>query len=141
MPAALAQGRVQAAVIVAPFTDTATAEGATVLTHPNVDLFPNGTVTCLDAMSSYISANPTVVSEFRAAMDQSIAYSQTHEAVVKQTLVKGLSLTPAVAAKQILATNWNPALNTASITMIENYMKQFGVITSEPPAASMVWNP
>ena len=141
MPAALAQGRVQAAVIVAPFTDTATSEGATVLTHPNVDLFPNGTVTCLDAMGSYISANPTIVSEFRAAMDESIAYSQTHEAVVKQTLVKGLSLTSAVAAKQILATNWNSTLNTASITMIENYMKQFGVITSEPPAANMVWNP
>src|ERR1700744_3048550 len=141
MPAALAQGRVQAAVIVAPFADTATSEGATVITHPNVDLFPNGTVTCLDAMGSYISANPNVVSEFRAAMDESIAYSQTHEAQVKQTLVKGLSLSPAVAAKQILATNWNPALNTASITMIENYMKQFGVITSEPPASSMVWNP
>jgi NitT/TauT family transport system substrate-binding protein len=71
MPAALAQGRVQAAVIVAPFATTATSEGATVITHPNVDLFPNGTVTCLDAMGSYISANPTIVSEFRAAMDQS----------------------------------------------------------------------
>jgi len=141
MPAALAQGRVQAAVIVAPFAATALSEGATVLTHPNVDLFPNGTVTCLDAMSSYISANPAVVSEFRAAMDESIAFSQTHQSVVKQTLVKGLSLTPAVAAKQVLATNWNPALNTASITTIENYMKQFGVITSEPLAASMVWNP
>jgi NitT/TauT family transport system substrate-binding protein len=141
MAAALAQGRVQAAVIVAPFADTATSEGATVLTHPNVDLFPNGTVTCLDAMGSYLSANPTIAGEFRAAMNESIAYSQTHEAVVKETLVKGLSLTPAVAAKQILATNWNPALNLASITMIENYMKQFGVITSEPPAANMVWNP
>ena len=71
MPAALSQGRVQAAVIVAPFTQTALSEGATVLTHPNVDLFPNATVTCLDAMGSYISANPTVVSDFRAAMDQS----------------------------------------------------------------------
>jgi NitT/TauT family transport system substrate-binding protein len=141
MAAALAQGRVQAAVIVAPFADTATSEGATVLTHPNVDLFPNGTVTCLDAMGSYLSANPTIAAQFRAAMNESIAYSQAHEAVVKETLVKGLSLTPAVAAKQILATNWNPALNLASITMIENYMKQFGVITSEPPAASMVWNP
>jgi NitT/TauT family transport system substrate-binding protein len=141
MPAALAQGRVQAAVIVAPFAASALGEGATVLTHPNVDLFPNGTVTCLDAMSSYISANPTIVAEFRAAMDESIAYSQTHQSVVKQTLVKGLGLAPAVAAKQILATNWNPALNVASITMIENYMKQFGVITSEPPAASLVWNP
>jgi NitT/TauT family transport system substrate-binding protein len=141
MAAALAQGRVQAAVIVAPFAASATSEGATVLTHPNVDLFPNGTVTCLDAMGSYLSANPTIAAQFRAAMNESIAYSQAHEAVVKETLVKGLSLTPAVAAAQILATNWNPVLNAASITMIENYMKQFGVITSEPPAASMIWNP
>ena len=141
MPAALAQGRVQAAVIVAPFAGTATSEGATVITHPNVDLFPNGTVTCLDAMGSYISANSNVVSEFRAAMDQSIAYSKTHQAQVKQTLVKGLSLSPAVAAAQILATNWNSSFNLASITMIENYMKEFGVITSEPSASSMVWNP
>jgi NitT/TauT family transport system substrate-binding protein len=141
MPAALAQGRVQAAVIVAPFADSATSEGATVISHPNVELFPNGTVTCLDAMGSYLTANPTVASEFRAAMNESIAYTQGHEATVKETLVKGLSLTPAVAAKQILATNFNSALNTASITMIENYMKQFGVITSEPPAANMVWNP
>ena len=141
MPAALAQGRVQAAVIVAPFEATALAEGATVLTHPDVDLFPNGTVTCLDAMGSYISANPTVVSEFRAAMDESIAFSQAHESVVKQTLAAHLNLPMAVAEKQILATNWNPALNPASITLIEGYMKQFGIITSAPPAASMIWNP
>ena len=141
MSAALAQGRVQAAVIVAPFATAALSAGATVLGHPNVQLFPNGTVTCLDAMNSYLTANPTVASEFRAAMNESIAYSQTHEATVKETLVKGLSLTPAVAAKQILATNFNSTLNTASITMIENYMKQFGVITSEPQAANMVWNP
>jgi NitT/TauT family transport system substrate-binding protein len=141
MSAALAQGRVQAAVIVAPFATAALSAGATVLAHPNVQLFPNATVTCLDAMGSYLTANPTVASEFRAAMNESIAYSQTHQAVVKQTLVKGLSLTPDVAAKQVLATNFNSTLNTASITMIENYMKQFGVITSEPPAANMVWNP
>jgi NitT/TauT family transport system substrate-binding protein len=141
MPAALAQGRVQAAVIVAPFASTATAEGATVITHPNVDLFPNATVTCLDAMSSYISSNSTVVSEFRAAMDQSIAYSQNHQSVVKQTLVKGLTLTPAVAAAQILTTNWDATLNPASITLIEGYMKEFGIITTEPAASSLIWNP
>ena len=28
------------------------------LTHPNQVLFPNGTLTCLDAMSSYISRQP-----------------------------------------------------------------------------------
>ncbi|MGH3297096.1 MAG: ABC transporter substrate-binding protein [Trebonia sp.] len=141
MPAALAQGRVQAAVIVAPFTQTAVSAGATAITHPNQVLFPNGTLTCLDAMSSYISANPTIVSEFRAAMDESVTYSATHQSVVKQTLVKGLSLTPVVAAKQILATNFSTTFNTASITQIENDMKEFGIITSEPPASSLVWNP
>ena len=50
-------------------------------------------------MSSYISANPTVVAEFRAAMDESVTYSATHQSEVKQTLVKGLSLTPAVGAE------------------------------------------
>jgi NitT/TauT family transport system substrate-binding protein len=141
MAAALAQGRVQAAVIVAPFAQAAISAGATVITHPNVDLFPNGTVTCLDATGSYLSANPTVAADFRAAMDESIAYSKTHESVVKKTLVSHLSLTPAVAAVQILATNWNPALNPASITAIEGYMKEFGVITTEPPAATLIWNP
>ena len=141
MAAALAQGRVQAAVIVAPFAQAALSAGATVITHPNVDLFPNGTVTCLDATGSYLSANPTVAADFRTAMDESIAYSKTHESVVKKTLVSHLGLTPAVAAVQILATNWNPALNPASITAIEGYMKEFGVITTEPPAASLIWNP
>jgi NitT/TauT family transport system substrate-binding protein len=141
MPAALAQGRVQAAVIVAPFTQTAVGEGATVLTHPNQVLFPNGTLTCLDAMGSYISANPTIVSEFRAAVNEAVTYSATHQAQVKQTLVKGLSLPPAVAAKQVLATNFNTSFNTASITQIENDMKEFGIISSAPPASSLIWNP
>jgi NitT/TauT family transport system substrate-binding protein len=141
MPAALAQGRVQAAVIVDPFTQTALAEGATVLSHPNQVLFPNGTLTCLDAMSSYISANPTIAADFRAAMDESVAYTQNHQAVVKQTLVKGLSLTSAVAAKQVLNTNFDTTFNTASIGQIESDMKEFGIITTEPAASSMLWNP
>ena len=141
MAAALAQGRVQAAVIVSPFTAAALADGATVLTHPNVDLFPNGTVTCLDAMGSYISAHPSVVSAFRAAMNESIAYTKTHQSAAKATLVQHLSLTPAVAQKVTLATNWDPTLNPATIAEIENYMKQYGQITSEPPAASMIWTP
>jgi NitT/TauT family transport system substrate-binding protein len=141
MPAALAQGRVQAAVIVAPFTATALAEGATVLGHPNQELFPNGTLTCLDAMGSYISAHPAIVSEFRAAMNESVTYSATHQDVVKQTLIKGLGLTPAIAAKQVLATNFSTTFNLASITTIENDMKQFGIISTEPPAASLIWNP
>jgi NitT/TauT family transport system substrate-binding protein len=141
MPAALAQGRVQAAVIVAPFTQQALAEGAIALIHPNQVLFPNGTLTCLDAMSSYISANPAVVAGFRAAMDQAVAYSATHQAQVKQTLAAHLNLPMATAEKQVLATNFDTSFNAASVTQIEADLKDFGIITSEPPVSSLVWNP
>ena len=141
MPAALSQGRVQAAVIVSPFTQTALSEGATVLSHPNQVLFPNGTLTCLDAMSSYIGSNPQVVSEFRAAMNEAVTYSATHQSVVKQSLVKGLSLSMAVAEKQVLNTNFDTSFNTASMTQIGNDMKEFGIISSVPSPSSMIWNP
>ena len=141
MPAALAQGRVQAAVIVSPFTQTALSGGATVLSHPNQVLFPNGTLTCLDAMSSYISANPKVVSEFRAAMNEAVTYSATHQSEVKQTLASHLQLPMAVAEKQVLNTNFSTTFNTASMTQIGNYMKDFGIISSVPDPSSMIWSP
>jgi NitT/TauT family transport system substrate-binding protein len=141
MPAALAQGRVQAAVIVSPFTQTALGEGATVLSHPNQVLFPNGTLTCLDAMSSYISANPKVVSEFRAAMNEAVTYSATHQSEVKKTLAPHLQLPMAVALKQVLNTNFSTTFNTASMTQIGNYMKEFGIISSVPSPSSMIWSP
>jgi hypothetical protein len=74
-------------------------------------------------------------------MNESVTYSATHQDVVKQTLIKGLGLTPAIAAKQVLATNFSTTFNLASITTIENDMKQFGIISTEPPAASLIWNP
>jgi NitT/TauT family transport system substrate-binding protein len=141
MPAALAQGRVQAAVIVAPFVATALSEGAIPLTHPNVDLFPNGTVTCLDTLGSYASSHATVVANFRAAMNEAIAYSQAHESAAKATLAKYLNIPAAVAQKETLSTDWDTTLNPATITKIESYMKEFGLITSEPTASSMIWNP
>jgi len=141
MPAALAQGRVQAAVIVSPFTQTALSGGATVLSHPNQVLFPNGTLTCLDAMSSYISANPKVVSEFRAAMNEAVTYSATHQAEVKKTLASHLQLPMAVAEKQVLNTNFSTTFNTASMTEIGNDMKSFGIISTVPDPSSMIWSP
>ncbi len=141
MPAALAQGRVQAAVIVSPFVNTAIAQGATVINHPNVVLFPGGTVTCLDAFGSYISANPQVVKDFHAAMNEAIGYAHSHQSAAKAALARYLSLTPAVAQKQILSTDWDPALSAASVGQIERYMKEFGQIPSEPDPSSMIWAP
>jgi NitT/TauT family transport system substrate-binding protein len=141
MPAALSQGRVQAAVIVSPFVNTAVAEGATVLNHPNAMLFAGATITCLSALGGYVSQHPGTVSAFHAAMTEAIAYAQAHQPAAKATLAKYMSLTPEVAQKQILSTDWNPVLNPASVSQIEADMKQFGQIQQTIPASSMIWAP
>lgn len=140
MPAALSQGNVQAAVITSPFVNTAVAEGATVIDHPNVVLFGGATVTCMSALTSYITKDPAVVADFHAAMNEAVAYSESHQSAAKATLTKYLDLTPAVAQKQILSTNWDPTINVASINQIESDMVAFGLIKKPIPASSLVWS-
>jgi NitT/TauT family transport system substrate-binding protein len=140
MPAALSQGNVQAAVITSPFVNTAIAQGATVINHPNVVLFGGATVTCMGALSSYISKNRSVVTDFHAAVNEAVAYAKAHQSAAKASLTKYLDLTPAVAQKQILTTDFNPTLNLASITAIESDMVSFGLIKKVIPAGSLVWS-
>jgi NitT/TauT family transport system substrate-binding protein len=139
MPAALSQGRVQAAVIVAPFVQTAIAQGAKVITHPNQELFAGGTIVCFAALDRYIKDHEAQVTAFNAAMREAILYAKDHESEAKATLTKHMELTPEVAQKQVLQTDWNPTLDPATIDKIQDYMRQFGLLQKTIPANQMVW--
>ncbi|MGH3390934.1 MAG: ABC transporter substrate-binding protein [Actinomadura sp.] len=139
LPAALSQGRVEAAIIVQPFAQTALDQGATVINHPNAVLWGGGTTVCFGALGRYIDQNPELVRNFNTAMREAILYSKDHESEAKATLAKRLSLTPEEAQKQVLQTDWNPTLTPATIDEIQTYMKQFGLIKKTTPAADMVW--
>ncbi len=139
MPAALNQGRVQAAVIVAPFVQTAIDQGATVITHPNQQLFAGGTTVCFAALDRYIRDHEAEVTAFNAAMREAILYTKDHESEAKATLVKHMDLTPEVAQKQVLQTDWNTTLDPTTIEKVQGYMRQFGLLQKTLPAADMVW--
>lgn len=140
IPAALGQGRVQAAVAVQPFAQTAIDQGATVINHPNAVLWGGGTTVCFGAPARYIDKNTELVKNFNAAMRETILYSKDHEAEAKATLAKGMSLTPAVAQKQILQTDFDPTLTPDTIDKIEGYMKQFGLLQTTMPGSEMIWD-
>lgn len=139
MPAALDQGRVQAAIIVQPFAQTAIDKGHPVLNHPNAVLWPGGTTVCFAALASYIEENPEAIKGFNAAMREVISYAKDHESEAKATLTKHLELNAEQAQKQILQTDWNVTLNPATIDQIQGHMKRFGVIQRTIPASEMVW--
>jgi NitT/TauT family transport system substrate-binding protein len=139
MPAALSQGRVQAAVIVQPFAQTAVSQGSTIINHPNAELWAGGTTVCFSALARYIDQKPEVVKNFNAAMREAILYAKDHEAEAKATLVKRMNLTPEAAQKQVLQTDWNPTLTAETIDKIQTYMKQFGLLQKTMPGSQMIW--
>ncbi|HEY7486652.1 MAG TPA: ABC transporter substrate-binding protein [Streptosporangiaceae bacterium] len=139
MPAALSQGRVQAAIIVQPFAQTAIEQGATIINHPNAVLWAGGTTVCFGALGRYIDQNPDVVKGFNAAMREAILYTKDHESEAKATLVKRMNLPPAAAQKQVLQTDWNPTLTPETIDKIQTYMKQFGLLQKTMPGSEMIW--
>jgi NitT/TauT family transport system substrate-binding protein len=139
MPAALDQGRVQAAIIVQPFAQTAIDKGHTVINHPNAVLWPGGTTVCFAALEKYIEENPEAIKGFNAAMREAITYTRTHESEAKATLTKYMDLTPEQAQKQVLQTDWSVTLNPSTIDTIQGYMKRFGLIRRTIPASEMVW--
>lgn len=139
IPAALSQGRVQAAVVVQPFAQTAIDQGATVLNHPNAVLWGGGTTVCFGALARYIDQNTDVVKNFNAAMREVILYTKDHESEAKATLVKRLNLTPEAAQQQVIQSDWNPTLTPETIDKIQAYMKQFGLLQKTMPGSEMIW--
>jgi len=141
MPQALADGRVDAAVITSPYVETALEAGAVPLAHPSSDLWPNGTIYCYAATADYLKQNPKVAQEFHDAMVEAITYTKDHEDEAKATLVEGLGLSAEQAQAQVIPSNFVPEINTDSIASIEEVMKEQGAIKKEVDPASLVWEP
>lgn len=141
MPQALKSGRVAAAMVVSPFSATAIKEGAKPLAFPNSSLFPNGTITCIAASTSYIKSHGAQVRAWQAAVNQSAQYAKSHLSAARATLTKYLSLSPVAAAHAVLSTNWQTGINEASVLKQETLLKKFGALRSIVPVSKLFYNP
>jgi NitT/TauT family transport system substrate-binding protein len=137
MPEALKDHRVAAAVVVSPFSATAIKEGATPIAHPNSELFPNGTLTCIAASDSYIASHPAQVKAWYESIDESAAYAKTHRSQALATLSKYLKLTPAAAQHAVLDTDWNTTINVASVKKQEQLLQKFGALPKPVPVSDL----
>jgi NitT/TauT family transport system substrate-binding protein len=139
MSQALADGRVDAAVITSPYVETALQAGAVTLANPSSDLFPNGTIYCYAATAQFLTENPDVARRFQEAMEESILYTKDHEDEAKATLVEHLDLTPEQAQAQIIPSNYVPEINLDSIAAIQDLMLAQGAIDTTVNPADTVW--
>ncbi|MCO1659077.1 ABC transporter substrate-binding protein [Pseudonocardia humida] len=141
MPQALADGRVDAAVITSPYVETALDAGAVTLANPSSQLFPTGTIYCYAATDRFLADNPELARAFQETMTEAITYAGQHEDEAKATLVEHLQLTPEQAQAQIIPSNYVPEINLDSITTIQDLMRAQGAIDSSVDPADVVWQP
>lgn len=138
MAAALSEKRVDAIVSTAPFVQQAQKQGAKIISYPETQLLPNGSVVCWAASNSYIAAHPKVIKNFQAAQQESLKYTGSHLSEWHSILPSFLDLTPAQAKATPVGDIFTPKLNQTSIKKLEQYMKTVGIIKKAPPMSSLI---
>lgn len=139
MPAALANGDIDAAVVQAPFIADAEANGATIIGKPNVQTFPDMAVGLYTTSQNYIDSNPDVVEAFAAAMIESQEHATENIDAAKATLVTNLGLTEEAAAAAKWNTSSNPYVNTEGFSTAQELLTKYAGQTKELDVETLVW--
>ena len=124
MRTALANGQVDAVWTPEPFMSQILGDGGRIVMAPGPVLgkyFPNGGYA---ARTDWIKKNPGLAAKFRAAINQSLTYAQTHPDEVRAQL-------PA-AIRNIRLAVWSPLIDRPQLLKLARYAKQYGVISTLP---------
>jgi NitT/TauT family transport system substrate-binding protein len=125
MRSALANGQVDAIWTPEPFLSQAlNLDGARIVMAPGPVLgnfFPNGGYA---ALGNWIKSNPTLAKNFKAAIDESLTYAQSHPDEIR-------ALPPVIPQNSRLAV-WSPVIDRGKLLELAKYAKEFGVISSLP---------
>jgi NitT/TauT family transport system substrate-binding protein len=130
MPSALANGQVDAVHTPEPFMSQILAAGGRIVLAPGPVLgkyFPNG---CYCAREDWIRKNPGLVKRFRAAINQSLAYSNSHPDEIR-------ALLPA-AIRNIRLPTWSPLIDRVQLLTLARLAKKYGIISTLPNMAKFV---
>ena len=130
MPTALANGQVDAIWTPEPFMSQVLARGGRVVMAPGPVLgryFPNG---CYCAREEWVRKNPGILKRFRAAINQSLVYANSHPDEIR-------ALLPA-SQRNIRLPTWSPLIDRVQLLDLARYMKKYDVISTLPNFTKLV---
>jgi NitT/TauT family transport system substrate-binding protein len=119
MPAAVKEGRVDAAWVVEPFLTIAKQQGDRVIASNLVDTFPKLQIATYFTSEQLAKSNPDLVKRFTEAMDESLTYAQEHPDEARDILASYTKIDPAVA-KEMTLPLWEPGVNKESLQKLSD---------------------
>lgn len=141
MQQALEAGNVDAIVTTEPFLTATLSTGARDISDPEIDVFPNGSVSAWIASDSFIKSNPKAVAAFKRAMDKTLQYSSDHKDEVLALIPDYAGLEKSQLENMNLGTVYNPKLDNDSIVKMAELLHKYGFIDKAPTLEQLVYTP
>jgi NitT/TauT family transport system substrate-binding protein len=132
MPGALQNGQVDAVWVVEPQLSETLTQGGQVLASNLVDTAPDMTVAMYFTGTALIAKDPTLVTRFTAAVNESLQYAAGHPDEVRNTVGTYTKINDTVRSAMILP-NWSNTINRASMERLATLGEADGIFT-KPPA-------
>jgi NitT/TauT family transport system substrate-binding protein len=126
MPAAVANGDVDAAWVVEPFVTVATGQGARPVFYPFAEPIEDLTVATYFTSEQVIQEDPDLVDDFQAAINESLEYADSHPDEVRRILLTYTQI-PEAAAQAIRLPSWPQEVNWESVEAVAGLMTDFGI--------------
>jgi NitT/TauT family transport system substrate-binding protein len=137
MPAALEQGRVDAALLTEPFLSAVLAQGGTQIDAPSVETVPNFPNGVYVSSEQYIAENGDVVDRFANAMNRSLEYADAHPEEVRR-IVPTYTETPEEAARQMRLPVFDAELDQEGIELEADLTAKYGIVEEAPGYEELV---
>jgi NitT/TauT family transport system substrate-binding protein len=131
MRSALQNGQVDAIWVPEPFLSQAlNNDGARIVMAPGPVLGKFWPIGGYAALAEWSKANPDLARKFRAAINQSLSYAQSHPSEIRELLPAG--------TQNVRLPIWSPLVDRAKLLQLAKYAKEFGVISTLPNLTQLV---
>ena len=129
--AAVANKQVDAAWILAPFLNSAVANGARVITYNFSAFNPKLDIAGYFTKATTFKEKPELVKSFQKAMNKSLEYASTHPDEVKQIVTTYTKMTAAQLDSMVLP-KFNVEFNRSALTELGAAAAKYGTISKAP---------
>ena len=130
-PAALANGQVDAVFVVEPFQQAVLADGGRKIASSYVDAAKDLTVATYFTSQQLQAENPDLVKRFTEAMQESLAYADSHPDEARQIIGTYTQIAPDVIAKVTLP-KWPADINRDSLETMADLAVEDGLLKEAP---------
>ncbi|MEU5323380.1 ABC transporter substrate-binding protein [Streptomyces sp. NPDC021056] len=132
MPAAVDDGRVDAAWMGEPAQTVAKAQGARVVASPFAETDPKLTVATYFTSTQFAQQNPDLVKKFAEAMTESLEYASAHPDEARQTLTTYTKISGDVL-KNLILPSWPADVDMASLEKLAALSEKDGLFGDKKP--------